>query len=58
MKGNIITLTPAAVERVKSLIANSTEHGTMLRVGIEKGGVLAFIIPWNMFLKHLPAMKL
>ena len=38
MKGNIITLTTAAVERVKSLIANSTEHGTMLRVGIEKGG--------------------
>jgi len=38
MKGNIITLTPAAVERVKSLIANTTEHQTMLRVGIEKGG--------------------
>lgn len=38
MKGNIITLTPAAIERVRSLINNSENQGAMLRVGIEKGG--------------------
>ena len=38
MKSNIITLTPAAIERVRSLINNSEKQGAMLRVGIEKGG--------------------
>ena len=57
VKSNIISLTPRAIERVNHLIDDSKQENKILRIGIEKGAVLAYTTRWIMFLKFQMVMR-